>query len=160
MPHHHTTSGVSVCCSKDVPGSTACHPALEAEQRLTQGRAESLQPKVLVLCSCRILQITGVFPRKPIPVLTCSFMISKTENSLRTEIKYARDNRTQGWASYKISWQNLCVFYTSIVSRQPKKKQTASSVPALPCLYPTNMVKELRAHISFLSVKPSCSPIV
>lgn len=71
-------------------------PCTGGRAEMNPGQSRFTPAQVLALCSCRILQTTGVFPRKPIPVLTCSFVISKTENSLRTEIKYARDHRTQG----------------------------------------------------------------
>lgn len=42
------------------------------------GQSRFTSAQALASCSCRLLLITGIFPRKPIPVLTCSFMRSKT----------------------------------------------------------------------------------
>lgn len=119
---HHTTSEDSGCCSKEMPGSTTCHPALGAEQEFTQDRAGSLQLKGLHHVAADSSRPLGFSQESPFLCL-CAVLWDlrhKTAQGLRLKMQ---DNKTQGWASYKISWQNLCVFYTGIVSRQPKKMQ-------------------------------------
>lgn len=53
-------------------------PCRGSRTKVYQGPSRLTSAQALASCSCRLLPIPGIFPRKSILVLTCSFMISKT----------------------------------------------------------------------------------
>lgn len=131
---------------------------LHWEQRFTQGRVDSLQLKCLHHVAADSSGPLGFSQESPFLCLRAVswYLRYKIAQGLRLKMQETTKLRVELATRFL---GRTYVFYTSIVSRQ-QKNHTTNSIPALSCLHPVYMVKELRKQVSFLSVKTLHSQIV